>query len=310
MTLTFPHPQQASLAARVGVVRAADVDDDALVRAKMYELLDLFADALQVPPGARVLVKVNLCLLLDCETGATIDPRLVKALAEWLVERRDVGEVIVAESDATALSADRAYYGLGWQRVLASVPRTRYLNLTCDERVKVQVDGGFLKEVEMSRTFMAADYLISFAKLKTHSMQVISGILKNQFGALPEKLKVVYHPHLAEVICDVQRVRPPDFCLVDGLIAQEGPGPVSGVPRLMGLLVGGTDAVATDQVCARLMRKDPRRVPHLKLALDQKLGAARYELVGCCVEDVAADFAFIPRWRRAWMWVREHVQHA
>ena len=69
---------------------------------------------------------------------------------------------------------------------------------------------------------MEADYLISFAKLKTHSMQVISGIMKNQFGALPEKLKVVYHPHLAEVICDLVRVRPPDFCLVDGLDRSRG----------------------------------------------------------------------------------------
>ena len=159
----------SSQTAQVGIVRAQDIDDDALVRAKMYELLDLLQDSIQIPADARVVIKVNLCLLLDCETGATIDPRLVRFLAEWLLERRSIKEIVIAESDATALSADRAFYGLGWDRILAEVPKTRYLNLSGDERVKVKLDGLFLKEVEMSRTFMEADYVISFAKLKTHS---------------------------------------------------------------------------------------------------------------------------------------------
>jgi uncharacterized protein (DUF362 family) len=298
----------SSITTQVGIVRAEDIDDNALVRAKMYELLNLLRDSIQTPADARVLIKVNLCLLLDCETGATVDPRLVRFLAEWLLERRSIKKIIIAESDATALDADRAFYCLGWDRILAEVPQTHYLNLSHDERVKVKLDGLFFKELEMSRTYMEADYVISFAKLKTHSMQGITCVMKNQFGTLPEKLKVVYHPHLAKVICDLVRVRPPDLCLVDGLIAHEGPGPVSGVPRLMGLIIGGMDAVATDCACARLMGKDPRHVPHLRLAVKHNLGSGLYTTVGCCVEDVAQDFVSVPRWRQAWMRLREHVQ--
>lgn len=298
------------LTAKVGIVQVQDIDDDALVRSKTFELLELLRASIQIPEEASVVVKVNLCLLLDCETGATVDPRLVKYLAEWLLENYSIKEIIVAESDATALDADRAYYGLGWDLHLAEVPRTRYLNLSCDARLKLQVNGLFLKEVEMSRTFMKADYFISFAKLKTHSMEGISGIMKNQFGALPEKLKVVYHPHLAEVICDVVSVRPPDLCLVDGLIAHEGPGPVAGIPRLMRLVIAGTDALATDHVCARLMGMNPRHIPHLRLAAEHQIGTSHYSVLGCRVEDVAEHFDFIPRWRRAWMWLRERAQHA
>ena len=299
----------SDLIAKVGIVRAQDIDDDSLVHSKMCELLDMLQDSIRIPAEARVVIKVNLCLLLDCETGATIDPRLVRFLAEWLLERYNIKEIVIVESDATALSADRAFYGLGWDRILAEVPKTRYLNLSNDERVKVKLDGLFLKEIEMPRTFMEADYVISFAKLKTHSMEGISGIMKNQFGVLPEKLKVIYHPHLTEVICDLVRVRPPDFCLIDGLIAHEGPGPVGGVPRLMELIIGGTDAVATDHVCARLMGMNPRHIPHLKLAAEHNLGTGQYTTLGCRIEDVAQNFEFIPRWRLAWMWVRERVQH-
>lgn len=294
--------------ARIGIVRAENIDNDLLVRQKMVELLNLLQENIRIKANARIIIKVNLCLLLDCETGATIDPRLVKFLIEWLLEKYDIKEIIIAESDATALSADRAYNGLGWDRIFAEVPKTRYLNLTLDERIKVNIDGLFLKEVEMSRTFMEADYCISFAKLKTHSMEGISGIMKNQFGALPEKLKVVYHPHLAEVICDLVRIRPPDFCLVDGLIAHEGPGPVSGIPRVMRLIIGGTDALATDTVCARLMKKDLRQIPHLRLAAKNHIGTTQYTTLGCCIDDVAENFAFIPRWRQTWMWLRELIR--
>lgn len=295
--------------ARVGIVRAEDIDNDELVRAKMFELLDMLRDTIKIPENARVIVKINLCLLLDCETGATVDPRLVRYMAQWLLDRYSIQEIILAESDATALSADRAFYGIGWDQLLADFPKMRYLNLTGDEIVKVEHNGLLFKELNMSKTFMEADYLISFAKLKTHSMQVISGIMKNQFGALPEKLKVVYHPHLTEAIYDLVKVRPPDLCLVDGLIAHEGPGPVGGIPRLMRLIIGGNDAVATDHVCARLMGKNPRSVPHLRLAVEHHLGTSLYEVMGCRIEEVAEDFAFIPRWRLAWMWLRERVQH-
>jgi uncharacterized protein (DUF362 family) len=294
--------------ARVGIVRVEDIDDDSLVREKMFTLLDMLKANIQIPAEARVIVKVNLCLLLDCATGATIDPRLVRYLAQWLLEKYTIREIIIAEADATALDADRAYTCLGWDQILADLPRTRYLNLTKDEWVKVPLNGLLFKELEMSRTYLEADYLISFAKLKTHSMQVISGIMKNQFGALPEKLKVVYHPHLAEAIYDLVRVRPPDLCLVDGLIAHEGPGPVSGLPRLMRLIIAGTDAVATDHVCARLMGINPHRVPHLRLAARNRLGTSRYETVGCCMDEVSENFTLIPRWRLAWMLLRERIK--
>lgn len=291
--------------ARVAITKVADVDNSAKVREAMLDLLELMQSYLQVPADARVLIKVNLCLLLGSETGATVDPYLVRYIVEWLLERRDIKEIIIAEADATHLSADPAFKILGWEQVFADLPRTRFLNLSNDELVSVELDGLFFRRLEMSRTFMEADYLISFAKLKTHELQTITGIMKNQFGALPEKLKIVYHPHLAEAIYDLTKVRPPDFCLVDGLIAHEGAGPVHGIPRVMGLIVAGTDAVATDRVCARLMGKDPRRVPHLRLASRHRLGAESYTNLGCRIEDVKEDFAFVPRWRLGLTWLRE-----
>lgn len=293
--------------AHIGIAKVTDVDDAARVRTAMFGLLELMQSHIPVTADARVLIKVNLCLLRGCETGTTVDPYLVRFLVEWLLEKHAVKEVFIAEADATHLNADLAFQILGWDQVFADVPRTRFLNLSKDELVSVELDGLFFKRLDMSKTFMEVDYLISFAKLKTHTLQTISCVMKNQFGALPEKVKIVYHPHLSEVICDLTKVRLPDFCLVDGLIAHEGAGPVHGVPRVMGLIVAGTDAVTTDHVCARLMGRHPRQVPHLKVAPRDGLVARPYTTLGCQIEDVKADFAFVPRWRRSWASLRESL---
>jgi uncharacterized protein (DUF362 family) len=170
--------------------------------------------------------------------------------------------------------------------------------------VSVKADGLYFKEVSMAKTYMEADYVVSFAKLKTHTTELITGAMKNLFGALPEKVKHVYHPHLAEVIHDLVKIRPPDLCLVDGLVAHEGMGPVHGIPKPMGLIIAGNHVVATDHACARLMDKNPWHVPHLKLALENGLGHTAYTVTGCQLDDVRANFAFLPAWRRLYLSLR------
>ena len=47
--------------------------------------------------------------------------------------------------------------------------------------------------------------------------------------------------------------------IVDGMVAMEGDGPIKGTPKDMGVLVFGTDMVATNTTSARLMGFDPER---------------------------------------------------
>lgn len=292
----------------VGITQVSHLDQPPAIRAALHELLSLLHDVM--PPlmlGARIVIKPNLCLIKGHETGATVDPLVVRYLAEWLLERYDPAEILIAESDATHLCADIAFKVLGWQQLFRDLPRTRWLNLSKDDLVEVKLDGLHFKSLTMSRAYMDADYLISFAKLKTHLDQRISCTMKNLFGALPEKIKIVHHPYLTEAICDLTKVRVPDLCLIDGLIAHEGAGPVDGLPKPLGLLIGGTQPVATDHACARIMGIDPRRVPHLRLAMQQRLGTADYAVVGRAIESVQTRFEFMPARVRGWYALKKRL---
>jgi len=141
------------------------------------------------------------------------------------------------------------------------------------------------------------DYFVSIAKLKTHETERFTGILKNQFGCLPVKVKDKYHPYLPKVIADVNSVLRPDLCIIDGIVAMEGEGPNFGAPKEMNLLIGGNDPVATDAVAARVMGLDPHSVPMIKTAARRGIGEIELENVvttGESIESVQTDFRFIP----------------
>lgn len=61
------------------------------------------------------------------------------------------------------------------------------------------------------------------------------------------------------------------FCLVDGIIAGEGEGPLEPTPRPVGLILAGRNPVAVDAVAARAIGFDPSRLPLLRHAFEGKV---------------------------------------
>jgi uncharacterized protein (DUF362 family) len=119
---------------------------------------------------------------------------------------------------------------------------------------------------------------INLPKLKTHSMGVVTLGIKNQW-AFPRHEDRGFdhnynlHSKLADVLA---RVRP-DFTLIEGV---EGSiyGHYNALAladtciRPFGVLIGSPNVVAADIVGARVFGYDVRDVPHIKLAVERKLG--------------------------------------
>ena len=284
----------------VGIAKVKHPQNESEIKNALFNLLDQMKEKskIKIPPKANIMIKPNICLVRGYETGATVDPFIVKCLVDWLLQNYDVKTITIGEADATELNVEVAFKVLGWEDTFNQYPNVKLLNLTKDEYVDIDLNGLYFKNLKMSKSYMESDFLISVGKLKTHTMTGITCNLKNFYGANPIKNKAQYHPHLDEVICDLNKVRLPDICLVDGVIAMEGEGPVSGASNPVGLLITGNDAVATDHACARLMGFNPNKISHLKLAMKQKLGSTNYEVFGERIEDVRTKFEFEPLWKR------------
>ena len=284
----------------VGIAKVKHLQNKSEIRSTLFNLLDQMKERnkIKIPRKANIMLKPNICLVRGYETGVSVDPFVIKCLVNWLLQNYDIETITIGEADATELNVEVAFKVLGWEEAFNQYSNVRLLNLTKDEYVDVDLKGLYFKNLKMSKSYMESDCLISVAKLKTHTMTKITCNLKNLYGANPIKNKAQYHPHLDEVICDLNKARLPDLCLVDGIIAMEGAGPVSGIPNPLGLLIIGNNAVATDHACARIIGFNPEKILHLKLAVKQKLGSTDYEVFGERIEDVRTKFEFVPSWQK------------
>jgi hypothetical protein len=67
------------------------------------------------------------------------------------------------------------------------------------------------------------------------------------------------------------------FCLIDGIIAQEGEGPMTGTPKPAGVIVAADSPLACDAVCAHLMGFDPSKIPLIRNSASYGLGSNSIE---------------------------------
>lgn len=247
----------------------------------------------------QIVIKVNLCKPFPSDSGATVDIRITENMVRLIQERNPSAEIYIVESDSGSRNAEEAYRETGYLSLRKQYKNLHVVNLSKTSQVVIndQRFEYFKKGLKLSSIFLSCDYFISIAKLKTHEFERFTGILKNQFGCIPRKVKEEYHPYLSEVIGDVNSILKPDICIIDGLIGMEGKGPSFGDPKEMNLLIIGNDHIATDAVAATVMGISPYSVPHLKAAAKRGLGEIELKniyLTGRRVEEVKSSFSFIP----------------
>jgi len=98
---------------------------------------------------------------------------------------------------------------------------------------------------------------------------------------------------------DLHHLFPRQFAIVDGIIGMEGNGPIQGTPKQAGVLVAGSDVVAVDATCCRIMGIDPKKIDYLALTRGlENLGESSFAQIGERVSTVRTDFRLINQWRQ------------
>ena len=109
--------------------------------------------------------------------------------------------------------------------------------------------------------------------LKTHDQLEVTLGLKNMKGLINDETKVLFHREgVIEGVVELCAALKPSFTVVDGIIGQEGMGPMYGLPVEMDLIVAGMDTVAVDSVGGAIMGFEPGEVPITVSAAKRGLG--------------------------------------
>ena len=276
----------------VFISKVQHIDNKDEIKKSIFCSLDWMKDKgkIDLLSSSKVLIKPNICYMKGYETGTTVDPFIVKCIVDWLLENYDLESILIGEADATELDIDIAFKILGWEKTFKGYSRVHLLNLSKDDLVDIEYTDYAFKKLQVSKKYINCDFLISVGKLKTHTKTGLTCILKNQFGAITIKKKAQYHKFLDEAILEANRIRYPDLCIVDGIIGMEGDGPISGIPKPLGIIVFGNDAVATDYICAKIMGLKADRISHLKLCRLKGLGTLECDTYGENIGNIKNNF--------------------
>jgi len=210
-----------------------------------------------------VCIKVNLThdLLLP---GSIVSPAVARAVCLTMLDRID--SLVLAESSQVVTDADKAYRVSGYERTFRDMP-VRWHNMTHHPYHAVTIDDERL----LLPDIISSHQMVNLCVMKTHFRSVISGALKNFWGFL-ETGRERFHADLPRKIAQLHTHIPSALHIMDGVIAMEGNGPKSGIPREVGLVMASRDPVALDSVAARLMGFDPAVIEHIQHCAERDLG--------------------------------------
>jgi uncharacterized protein (DUF362 family) len=136
-------------------------------------------------------------------------------------------------------------------------------------------------KVGISSVALDADVIINLPKFKSHQQLVATFAVKNMFGCVSGKQKALWHftkggntDDFCQFLIDIYQFLNPALTIIDGVVAMDGPGPIRGRTRPLGWLIGGTDPIACETICAKLIGLQPDDIPIIKTAKQTGFGCS------------------------------------
>ncbi|MDZ7860087.1 MAG: DUF362 domain-containing protein [Candidatus Krumholzibacteriota bacterium] len=233
-----------------------------------------------VKPGQRVLLKPNMLSAKRPERAITTHPSVIEAVAKIVTDCG--GYPVIGDSPGGVLrGVKRVWENTGIEEMARRIG-VELVNFEASGSVEVK-SGDYLFYI--AKPVIDADVIINIAKLKTHTLTLLTCALKNMFGTVCGFRKSELHKEFpkprefARMLVELYSKVRPSLSIVDAVVAMEGDGPSSGNPKKLGLVIAGEDAVAIDAVAARIIGFKPGSIDTTRMADEIKLGVGDIESI-------------------------------
>ncbi|MBC7107783.1 MAG: DUF362 domain-containing protein [Methanomassiliicoccales archaeon] len=251
-------------------IRRCHRDEIAHIEQKLKDLLQPLAIENELPRVSSVVIKPNVCWGEDWRSGSTTSPLLVKEVVKWLRER-GVDKITIAEGSMVGHDTFECFEKTGFLQ-LARELDLKVVDLNKDTTVKIDVqEPNVFDTIEVARTIAECEFLINMPVMKTHINTTVTLSMKNLKGVIPHQWKRKFHfMGLDGSIADLASIISSKLVIMDGIIGQQGQGPLTGTPANAGLLIAGRDQFDVDLVACRIMGFAPYEVRHLALVAEAR----------------------------------------
>lgn len=240
-----------------------------------------------IKPGYKVLINPNLVATGESRfSGCVTRYEVCKAIADLVKEVG--GEPFIAESAAAGVDTEEVIAFAEYDKLREQ--GYTVLDLKKEKRVKIPVPHhDIVEELWTWEPVATADAIISVPVMKTHDQTDVTLGLKNLKGLIEDTEKKEFHKRgvfggVVDINATVKRV----LTVVDGLVGQQGLGPIFGESVPMDLIISSKDPVAADAVTSAVMGYEPEEVKITRLAYERGLGEMNLDKIDIVGESLDA----------------------
>lgn len=227
------------------------------------QAIEMLGGMKEILAGRRVaILKPNFVAGRPARTGATTHLELIAAVAE---EVRAAGATpYLCESSGTEFSDDATAAILGLDDFCREHDISFIGNV--DRWTTLRPAGARRLRTFHAPAQLEGACLINLPVLKTHVVSGMSIAMKNLMGLLPREDRRSMHTlGIQQCIVDLNLGLRPDLNIVDGVIGQDGDGPLYGDAAHLDAIIAGRDSLAVDLACCEMVGVDARAIGHLRL---------------------------------------------
>jgi uncharacterized protein (DUF362 family) len=214
----------------------------------------------------RISIKPNLTYPYY-KRGVTTSPVVLRELVRLLKDFTPHIAIVESDGGYGAWTADEAFAGHGLHE-LKSEFNVELVNLCAEaaEPVSFHSRGRQYALPLPVRLLSNTDLLISMPVPKIHCMTGLTLSYKNQWGCIPDTMRLRRHYIFDDAIVAINKALLP-VVVADGTYFLDRNGPMEGQSVQMNLIIAATTAGAFDRYTSELMGFSWKRVSHLRRAV-------------------------------------------
>lgn len=221
-----------------------------------------------IEKNARVAIKPNLTYA-QYKEGVTTSPQVLRSLLEILKERTANIKIVETDGGYGAWKLADAYRGHDYDKIAADLG-VELVNLMHEPSEQISFDvRGRTYQLPLPRLLLhETDVFITMPVPKVHAMTYLSLSYKNQWGCVPDLMRLRRHYIFNDAIVAINRALRTTICLGDGTYFLDDNGPMEGKPVRMNTIIASNTPGAFALYTSELMGIDWRKAPHLRRAVE------------------------------------------